>query len=175
MFCWFYTLWTKRKVYFRQQALGVTVATVIETCIGSAASLYLCVCACTFAPMQICVYPKVSVWPLFNFNFVCLSRGVLLCRMHNCNPQQTGTKISALWAVWLKVFMICHCEPSPKPYNLFCNKCHAVLCVVARPCMSLWSECLHLNSALFHPHSKIMTQCSSIFYITWQVPFLMTN
>lgn len=120
MFCWFYTLWTKRMVY-HQQALGVTVATVIETCIGSAASLYLCVCACTFSPMQICVYPKVSVWPLFNFNFVCLSRGVLLCRMYNCNSQQTGTKISALWAVWLKVFMLCHCEPSPKPYNLFCN------------------------------------------------------
>lgn len=120
MFCWFYTLWTKRMVY-HQQAQGVTVATVIETCTGSAASLYLCVCACTFSPMQICVHPKVSVWPLFNFNFVCLSRGVLLCRMHNCNSQQTGTKTSALWAVWLKVFMLCHCEPSPKPYNLFCN------------------------------------------------------
>ncbi len=99
---------------------------------------------------------------------------VPLC-ITNCNPQQTGTKISALWAVWLKLFMLCHCELSPQSYRLCavtvkCSQkhapCRAMLCVVACPLhVTVASYFLHVTvkAALCLSHAKRPTQCYDHF------------
>lgn len=88
------------KHYFHEGPLGVPVAAVV--------CLYLCT-------ISLCVR---TVWAWLLGSFVAykwILVSVLACPfcISNCKPQQTGTKILALWAVWLKLFMPCHCELSP--------------------------------------------------------------
>lgn len=124
------------------------------------ADTYVCVCVC----VSMCVTACKFLWECESL-YLCVWACVPLC-ITNCNPQQTGTKILALWAVWLKLFMLCHCELSSQPYRLCAvtvkrsqkhAPCRAMLCVVACPLhVTVASYFLHVTvkSAPFLSHTQ---------------------
>lgn len=148
-------------------------------------------CVCIFVVMQIhvCVCLSVCVWLHVSFyvrvSLVCpYGTCVPLC-ITNSNPQQTGTKILALRAVWLTLFMPRHCELSPQPYRLcavtvkFFQKhapCHAMLCCgLPSPCHCyIWLSACHCQVCTIPLTHKDDSSYNN-FCETLQVVCKMTN
>lgn len=134
--------------------------------------LCMCVCVSVFAwlPVSFCVCVILQ------------ARGPL-CITNCCNPQQTGTKISTLWAVWLKLFMPRHCEPSPPPpcSNRKVRQKHTALVMQCYTCCGVPSAChcffyLTLWMSLFTRHIQHEWLSATIKSAkTGQVVILMTT
>jgi len=139
---------TRLQVYFHHVPLGVPVVAGVGTCV----QVLLCeISLCTFVLL---VRDILEVFGCVQ-TFVCVQACEPLCSAY---PQQTGTQILALWAAWLKLFMLCHCDLSLHSPITSVQKpppCHAMLCVVASLCMSLLHLAATVNLSL---HNSAHTQ-----------------